>query len=94
MSILANEVMIMQETPYYCPDCRSNRVKFNIITSYSQSFLKDALTGSIMEIKEALPIPEAEPTIQCLVCNFIGNELRFIKQAEREPRVDPMNTIR
>jgi hypothetical protein len=92
MSILANEVITMQETPYYCPNCRSNRIKFKVITSYSQSFLKDALTGSIKEFKEPEPIAEPEPTIQCLVCNFIGNELRFIKQAEREPRVDPMST--
>lgn len=76
----------MQEIPYFCPNCRSNRVKFSVITSYSQSFLKDALSGSIKEYTEPDLIAEPEPMIQCLVCSFVGNELRFIKQAEREPR--------
>ncbi|OAS15022.1 hypothetical protein [Paenibacillus oryzisoli] len=82
----------MQEKPYFCPNCRSNRVKFNVITSYSQSFLKDALSGSITEFHDPGVIPEPEPTIQCLICNFSGNEMRFIKQAEREPRVNTTPT--
>jgi len=76
----------MEEKPYFCPNCRSNRIKFSVITSYSQMFLKDALTGGVKEVQEPNPIAEQEPTIQCLVCHFTGNELRFIKQAEREPR--------
>jgi hypothetical protein len=76
----------MQDKPYFCPNCRSNRVKFSIISSYSQKFLKDAITGEVKEISELNPIEQAEPDIQCLVCNFIGNEMRFVKQAEREPR--------
>jgi Zn finger protein HypA/HybF involved in hydrogenase expression len=76
----------MQDKPYFCPNCRSNRVKFSIISSYSQKFLKDAITGEVKEMSELNPIEQAEPDIQCLVCNFIGNEMRFVKQAEREPR--------
>jgi len=76
----------MQEKPYFCPNCRSNRVKFSIISSFSQRFMKDAVTGSIHEVNEPQQIQDSEPTIQCLVCNFTGNELRFVKQAEREPR--------
>jgi DNA-directed RNA polymerase subunit RPC12/RpoP len=76
----------MEEKPYFCPNCRSNRVKFSVITSYSQAFMKDALSGDIKEFSEPSPIAEAEPTIQCQVCSFVGNELRFIKQADREPR--------
>ncbi|SEB46491.1 hypothetical protein [Paenibacillus sp. GP183] len=76
----------MQEIPYFCPDCRSNRVKFRIITSYSQSIMKDALSGSVTEYKDPSLIVEPEPMIQCQVCSFIGNEMRFIKQAQREPR--------
>ena len=77
----------MQEIPYFCPDCRSNRVKFSLITSYSQPILKDAMSGIVTEYKEANLIVEPEPTIQCQVCGFTGNELRFIKQAQREPRL-------
>lgn len=76
----------MQDKPYFCPNCRSNRVKFNVVTTYSQSFMKDALNGAVTVQEEAQPVPEAEPSIQCRVCGFTGNELRFIKQAEREPR--------
>lgn len=76
----------MEEKPYFCPNCRSNRVKFSVITSYSQAFVKDALTGSIKEYRDPSPIEEPEPTIQCQVCSFIGNEMRFIKQADRNPR--------
>ncbi|WP_284639009.1 hypothetical protein [Paenibacillus silviterrae] len=77
----------MQEKPYFCPNCRSNRVKFSMISSFSRRFLKDAVTGAVQEVGEPDELPEAEPTIQCQVCSFTGNELRFIKQAEREPRV-------
>jgi hypothetical protein len=76
----------MDARPYFCPDCRSNRVKFSRLTTISESFIKDAATGAIMEQQDAMPVPEAEPTIRCNVCNFTGNEMRFIKQAERDPR--------
>jgi predicted Zn-ribbon and HTH transcriptional regulator len=76
----------MQEKPYFCPNCRSNRVKFSLIRSYSQQFKKDAVTGAVSEFGETTPIEQGEPNIQCMVCGFMGNELRFIKQAEREPR--------
>ncbi|NOU93449.1 hypothetical protein GC093_09485 [Paenibacillus sp. LMG 31456] len=77
----------MQDKPYFCPNCRSNRVKFSVISSFSQRFLKDALSGSVQEVTEPQQIQETEPMIQCLVCSFTGNEMRFIKQAEREPRM-------
>jgi hypothetical protein len=79
--------MCMQDKPYFCPNCRSNRVKFSVISSYSRRFMKDAMSGAIQEMSEPDEIAESEPTIQCQVCSFTGNELRFIKQAEREPRV-------
>jgi len=76
----------MQDKPYFCPNCRSNRVKFSIISSFNQRFMKDAVTGSVQEVDEPQQIQDSEPMIQCQVCSFTGNELRFIKQAEREPR--------
>lgn len=77
----------MQNKPYFCPNCRSNRVKFNVISSTYQRFMKDAVSGEVMSIEEPQLVDEQEATIQCLVCNFTGNEMRFIKQAEREPRL-------
>jgi predicted Zn-ribbon and HTH transcriptional regulator len=76
----------MKEAPYFCPNCRSNRVKFNLMTTHSQPFMKDAINGTITEIMADQLTPDIEPDIQCRVCAFIGNEMRFIKQASREPR--------
>lgn len=76
----------IQDKPYFCPNCRSNRVKFNVVTAYAQPLLKDALSGAVSITEEPTPVMEQEPNIQCRVCGFTGNELRFIKQAEREPR--------
>jgi hypothetical protein len=48
--------------------------------------MKDAITGEVKEASDAVPIDQVEPDIQCMVCSFTTNEMRFIKQAEREPR--------
>ena len=76
----------MENKPYFCPSCRSNRFKFSQITKNSTPFLKDAITGEILEQNQTFPLPDEEDIIQCRVCQFTGNELRFIKQAEKEPR--------
>ena len=81
----------MQQKPYFCPNCRSNRTKFRVLFTASQSFLKEPLTGEVHDLSEPVMNEEAEPTIGCQVCGFIGNELRFVKQAEREPR--PMSPV-
>jgi hypothetical protein len=78
----------MQEKPYFCPNCRSNRVKFSVVSSSKANIMKDAVTGEIKQMDEPQPIDELEPNIQCLVCSFTGNESRFLKQAEREPRTE------
>ncbi|OGX68147.1 MAG: hypothetical protein A2189_04830 [Paenibacillus sp. RIFOXYA1_FULL_44_5] len=84
----------MQEQPYFCPNCRSNRTKFKVISQSSQAFFKDAVTGAVLEMHDAEAVVEPEPTIQCMVCGVAGNEMRFIKQAEREPRVmTPTNPV-
>jgi hypothetical protein len=78
----------MQEKPYFCPNCRSNRYKFKVILSSYQQFTKDPVTGAIDNMQEPVLVEEAEPTISCGVCGFTGNEMRFVKQAEREPRTN------
>ncbi|RKN86535.1 hypothetical protein [Paenibacillus ginsengarvi] len=80
----------MQDKPYFCPNCRSNRTKFRIMSTSSQSFMKEAVSGTITQMSESVTEEIPEPMIGCLVCGFIGNEMRYVKQAEREPRVDPM----
>ncbi|WP_231891270.1 hypothetical protein [Paenibacillus swuensis] len=56
------------------------------MSSYNQRFLKDAITGVVEEMAEPVEVQQTEPHIQCMVCQFVGNEMRFVKQAEREPR--------
>jgi protein-arginine kinase activator protein McsA len=76
----------MESYAYYCPNCRSNRTKFNLISSSSQELFKNAVTGEVEMVSEPVEIASSDPQIQCRVCDFTGNELRFIKQAERNPR--------
>lgn len=71
--------------PYFCPNCRSNRVKFSLISQIKQRIRKDAATGEIVEQFDAEFADMDEVMVQCEVCSFTGNELRFIKQAERDP---------
>ena len=42
----------MQDVPYFCPNCRSNRVKFSFIRQVSQDVMKDAISGEITEQSE------------------------------------------
>lgn len=77
----------MDNKPYFCPNCRSNRVKFNLLKRTKSSFMKDALNGEISQIEDPVLIEDPEPFIECRVCGFEGNEQRFVRQAEREPRL-------
>lgn len=76
----------MQDVPYFCPNCRSNRVKFSFIRQVSQDVMKDAISGEITEQSEEGLLDEPVQ-VRCRVCQFTGDEMRFIKQAEREPRI-------
>lgn len=82
-----SEVISMQEKPYFCPNCCANRTKFKVITSYSQQLKKDPISGTIHDLQDAEQLVESDPAITCMVCNFTGNELRFVKQAGRDPRI-------
>jgi hypothetical protein len=76
----------MLSKPYFCPNCKSNRFKFSRMLTLEQPFFKDAVTGELLETHESQPVLEEEPTIKCMVCQFAGNEMRFVKQAENNPR--------
>lgn len=78
----------MQDAPYYCPRCRSNRVKFRIINRVAKEVQKDAFNGEIlsMGIEEPFETIQGDTEVECSVCNFRGYEMMFIKAAEREPR--------
>jgi hypothetical protein len=76
----------METNPYFCPNCRSNRTKFSLITSQSQDIMKNAISGEIESVTEPLEVEMSQPQVKCKICSFEGNEQRFVNQAAREPR--------
>jgi rubredoxin len=73
---------------YLCPNCKTNRTRFNIIEQIAKSVKIDKETGEILEEfgEEIGPfhIPYRGPNfkIQCGVCGLIEDELSFIKRAQ------------
>ena len=78
----------MQDKPYFCPNCRANRVRFKTIRREAQVIQKDAFDGNILSQgdPETFSTIQGDTEVQCLSCNFVGYENMFIKMAEREPR--------
>ncbi|MGG1549718.1 DNA alkylation repair protein [Bacillus paralicheniformis] len=86
--------------PYLCPNCKTNRTRFNLIEQ-SPTSVKidptsvkiDPATGKIMETysdDELSPfhLPYSGPAIkvQCGACGLIEDEKTFIKLAEFDKR--------
>ncbi|WP_062104867.1 hypothetical protein [Bacillus niameyensis] len=77
-------------TPYCCPNCRTNRSRFNIIEQVAQPVRLDPQTGEIIEAFDGLsPGPfhtqynGPDKRIQCGVCGLIEEERTFIKFGEK-----------
>ncbi|RXT13623.1 DNA alkylation repair protein [Ammoniphilus sp. CFH 90114] len=74
--------------PYLCPNCKTNRSRFNIIQQVSKSIKMDAQTGNVMEVyQEDIPpfhLPYGGPAyrVQCAACSIIEDEEQFIKAAK------------
>ena len=76
-------------TPYRCPNCKTNKSRFNLIKQVPQSIKMDPQTGSIIEeytAEELSPFhmtyngPELK--VQCATCGLIEDEKTFIKFGE------------
>lgn len=77
-------------TPYCCPNCRTNRSRFNVIDQVVQAVRLDPQSGEIIETfdnSEAGPFHMKyngpEKRIQCGVCGLIEDERTFIKFGEK-----------
>ncbi|WP_313800469.1 DNA alkylation repair protein [Cytobacillus sp.] len=77
-------------SPYCCPNCKTNKSRFNIIKQVSQSVKMDPQSGVILEEynSESLsPFHMAyrgpEYRVQCGACGLVEDERTFIKFGEK-----------
>jgi rubredoxin len=78
-------------SPYLCPNCKTNRSRFNIIEQVPTSVKMDSQTGDVIEQYEdgqldAFHLPYKGPNykVQCGVCGLVEDEKTFIKHGERQ----------
>lgn len=76
--------------PYLCPNCKTNRSRFNLIQQMATPVKIDPKSGDIIEQyqnSDAGPFhmtyqgPELK--VQCAACGLIEDEQMFIKRAQQ-----------
>ncbi|MBP3952934.1 DNA alkylation repair protein [Bacillus suaedae] len=75
--------------PYLCPNCKTNRSRFNLIEQVAKPVKLDARSGDVIEQYESqsagplhLTYRGPEIRVQCATCGLIEDEQMFIKRAQ------------
>jgi hypothetical protein len=79
--------------PMLCPQCKTNRTRFNMIEQSAFPVKLDALTGEVEKDYQGEPfIDPLHMTyhgphflIQCGTCSYIGEEITYVKAAQLIP---------
>ena len=76
-------------SPYLCPNCKTNRTRFNIIEQQVKSVKLNPKTGDILEEIDQYALDPfhisyngPDYRIQCGTCGLIEDEISFIKRAQ------------
>jgi hypothetical protein len=82
------EVLFMS-VPYLCPNCKTNRSRFNMIQQVVQPVKKDAQTGEIVQMVDSedplqYKYRGEEYRVQCGVCGIVEAEELFIRYAQTQ----------
>ncbi|MGL4523692.1 MAG: DNA alkylation repair protein [Bacilli bacterium] len=76
---------------YLCPNCKTNRTRFNLIEQVVTYVKIDPLTGDVVQSadtpQDALQLHYNGPSqrIQCGVCGLIEEEQQFASYAKSHP---------
>lgn len=77
-------------TPYRCPNCKTNRTRFNLIQQMAQSVKLDPSSGQIVQEYTNgeldpfhLPYKGPNVKVQCGVCGLVEDERTFVKFGEK-----------
>lgn len=78
-------------SPYRCPNCKTNRSRFNIIQQVPQSIKMDPQTGNVLEEYSGeqlspfhMPYKGPDKRVQCAACGLVEDERTFIKFGEKQ----------